>query len=99
MRNTNPKFMAIVRLTAMGISWVALILTSQFGWEPFPYTDEQIITGVTVAFTIGTSIWGWYKNNPVTTYGISKEDEALKVLGTRKEFNEQNTTKEKEGSE
>lgn len=99
MKNTNPKFMAIIRLTAMGISWLALVLTSQFGWEPFPYTDEQVISGVTVAFTIGTSLWSWYKNNPVTTYGVSKEDEAIKAIGTRKEFKEAQTINEKEGKQ
>ena len=85
---TNPKTMAVVRLVAMVISWVSLLLTSQFGWKPFPFTDEQVTMGITLILTIGTSIWSWYKNNPVTHYGVTKEEKGVAKVGTRQEFKE-----------
>lgn len=90
MNNTtsSPKVMAIVRLIAMGISWASLLLVTQFGWEPLPYTDEQVTQGVFLVVTISTSLWSWYKNNPVTTYGKTKEEVGVAVVGTRKEFKE-----------
>lgn len=86
MNNLEPKTMAIVRLVAMAISWISLLLVSQFGWEPLPFTDEQVTQGVLMIVTVGTSLWSWYKNNPVTQYGNEKENQGLKKVGTREEF-------------
>lgn len=79
--------MAIVRLVSMVISWVSLLLVSQFGWEPLPFTDDQVTQGVLMVVTVGTSLWSWYKNNPVTKYGNEKEQQGVKKVGTREEFN------------
>lgn len=84
--NLAPKTMAVVRLITMAISWVSLLLTTQFGWEPLPFSNDQLNIGVTLLFTVATSLWSWYKNNPVTPYGVVKEEEGIQQVGTRQEF-------------
>lgn len=92
--NLEPKTMAIVRLVAMAISWISLLLVSQFGWAPLPFSDDQVTQGVFLIFTVGTSLWSWYKNNPVTKYGTEKEDAGIQQVGTRQEFNATITEKD-----
>lgn len=46
------------------------------GKEVFPVTEEQVYQIVTLAATVGASVWAWWKNNSFTANAI----EADKVL-------------------
>ena len=46
------------------------------GWSLIPITDDQIAEVITLVFTIGASLWAWWKNNSFT-YEAKKADELL----------------------
>lgn len=46
------------------------------GWNLLPITDDQIADVITLVFTIGASLWAWWKNNSFT-YEAKKADELL----------------------
>lgn len=66
---------AIVRLAVLVILLInqALIL---FGWNPLPFSEEQIYEGVSSVATVLVAIWVWWKNNNVT----KEAQEAQKYL-------------------
>lgn len=69
----------IIRTTILVIALLNQILTSS-GHEVLPISDEEVNQVVTLAFTIGASIWAWWKNNSFTKAAI----EADKVLKDKK---------------
>lgn len=36
------------------------------GWQPLPFTEEQIYEGFSILALILTTIYTWYKNNNIT---------------------------------
>lgn len=69
----------VIRTTILVIALLNQILTSS-GHEVLPISDEEVNQVVTLAFTIGASIWAWWKNNSFTKAAI----EADKVLKDKK---------------
>lgn len=63
-----------------------LALTNQIlsatGHSMIPVTDEQVNELITLALTVGASIWAWWKNNSFTKEAIAC-DEKLKQLKNR----------------
>lgn len=61
-------------------------LTNQFltnrGFNPFPFSEEQLYVVLTDFFTLGAGIWVWWKNNSVTPEA-RKADEYLAKLKER----------------
>lgn len=53
------------------------------GKEIFPVTADQVYQGVTLAATIGASVWAWWKNNSFTKNAI-EADKVLDQLKTGK---------------
>lgn len=68
----------IIRTVLLILALVNQILTVM-GITPLPIEDEQITQLLSLAFTIGTSIWAWWKNNSFTVEAV-KADEYLKSL-------------------
>lgn len=85
-QNNTGKYAPFIRLIVMGISFVATGLTTIFGWEPLPFTDEQTNQGLMLVLSVGLAIYNWYKNNAVTSYGKAKEEAGKEVVGTRQDF-------------
>ncbi len=56
---------AIVRLVVLIIALVnqGLILA---GYNPLPFSEEEIFKFVSAAASVITILWAWYKNNSVT---------------------------------
>lgn len=56
---------AIIRLVVLFILLVnqTLIL---YGWNPLPFSEDQIYEGVSSVATVGVAVWAWWKNNNVT---------------------------------
>lgn len=92
--NLSLRTIAIIRLVVMAITWVGTLLVTVYGWEPLPYTSEQVNTGIMLAVSIASSIWGYWKNNAITQYGQEKEELGIQELGTRKEFDEKEAKNE-----
>ena len=68
----------IIRTVLLILALVNQILTVM-GITPLPIEDEQITQLLSLAFTIGTSVWAWWKNNSFTLEAV-KADEYLKSL-------------------
>ena len=54
----------------------ALTLASK---NPLPFEDDEIVNVLSYAFTLGASLWAWWKNNSFTKNAI-KADEVLAQL-------------------
>lgn len=55
-----------------------------FGKDALPFADDTVYEFVSLACTIGASVWAWWKNNSVTKDAI-KADEYLKELKENKD--------------
>ena len=49
------------------------------GKNPLPFEDDEIVNVLSYAFTLGASLWAWWKNNSFTKNAI-KADEVLAQL-------------------
>lgn len=75
--------MTISKGTVIRTVLLILALVNQFltilGKAPLPIEDEQMSELISLAFTIGTSLLAWWKNNSFTLNAI-KADEYLAAL-------------------
>ena len=73
---------AIVRLVVL-----AVLLLNQtlivMGWNPLPFSEDEIYEGVSSVATVVVAIVAWWKNNSVTKEA-QKADEYLKELKEKK---------------
>lgn len=74
----NVKTETIVRTVILIVALINQALTIA-GKSLLPITDDQITEVITLAITIGASLWTWWKNNSFTQPAI-KADEILKDL-------------------
>lgn len=65
----------IIRTVILALALINQILTA-FGISVIPIGDDQITELLSLVFTIGASVWAWWKNNSFTKNAI----EADKVL-------------------
>lgn len=65
----------IVRTVVLIIALLNNILTMS-GYNPLPFSDEEVYTAATAVLTVGATLWAWWKNNSFTGKAI----EADKVL-------------------
>lgn len=72
---------AIVRLVVLAILLVNQSLIV-FGWNPLPFSEEQIFEGVSTVATVGVTLWTYWKNNNVTKKA-QYNDEFLKNRGLK----------------
>lgn len=75
------KYKAAIPYIVILISWVITFVTTKFGWK-FPGTSEDITTWVTLLVSFALSIYGTWRDNPITNKGqflslIGKELEGL----------------------
>lgn len=62
----------IIRTVVLALALINQILTST-GHSVIPITDDQATELITLAFTIGTSVWAWWKNNSFTQNAIAAD--------------------------
>ena len=72
----------IIRTVILVLALVNQILTS-VGCSIIPISDEQITEVISLVFTIGASVWAWWKNNSFTKNAI-EADKVLKELNEKK---------------
>ena len=72
------KVETIIRTVVLFIALINSILTA-CGYNLIPVTDEQIAEIISLAVTIGASLWSWWKNNSFTKPAI-KADQYLEML-------------------
>lgn len=70
----NNKNSAIVRLVVLLVLIINQALIT-FGYEPLPFSDEQIYEAVSVVALVLGSLWIWWKNNNVTDVALAGQSE------------------------
>ena len=68
----------IIRTVVLAVALLNQVLTAT-GHNVLPVSDEQIAELLTLAITIGASVWAWWKNNSFSKNAI-KADDYLKEL-------------------
>ena len=63
----------IIRTILLVIALVNQALTAS-GKNPLPFSDETIYELLTILFTVGASVWAWWKNNSVTKEAIAADE-------------------------
>ena len=73
---------AIVRLVVL-----AVLLLNQslvvMGWNPLPFSEDEIYEGVSSVATVIVALWAWWKNNSITKEA-QQADEYLEELKEKK---------------
>ena len=80
----NNKQSAIVRLVALVILMLNQALIT-LGYEPLPFSDEQIYEAVSIVALVAGTIWIWWKNNNITDVALAGQSEIERIKGARKE--------------
>ena len=62
--------MAITRLAALVILLLNQTLIT-LGYNPLPFSDEQIYEAISSVLTVGVAIWTWYRNNDTTDEAVA----------------------------
>lgn len=62
----------IIRTVVLVIALLNQILTA-CGKNPLPFSDERIYEGISLAFSIGASLWAWWKNNSFTAEAVEAD--------------------------
>ena len=62
----------IVRTVILTMALINQILTTT-GHSVIPVTDEQVTELLTLVFTVGASLWAWWKNNSFTKNAIEAD--------------------------
>ncbi len=75
---------AIVRLVVLIIALVNQTLTLA-GYNPLPFSEEDIYEGVSAVSTVVIALWAWWKNNSVTKEAQEADEymRELKAKGDR----------------
>ena len=79
----NGKREAIVRTVVFAILMINQILTSM-GWNPLPFSDEQIFEGVTAVSFVVVALWTWWFNNNLTDEAIEGQKKLEELKGAKK---------------
>lgn len=68
----------IIRTIVLIIALVNQVLTI-CGYSMLPISNDQVTDLLSIIFTIGASLWSWWKNNSFTQNAI-EADEVLECL-------------------
>lgn len=74
---------AITRLVVLLILLANQFLVT-FGWNPLPFSEEQIYEAVSVVATVVMAIYTWYKNNNVTKEAEQAQKQLDRLKGKAK---------------
>lgn len=77
----------IVRVAIFLFGLVNLVLTF-LGYPILPFTEEQLVEGIAVGFTVITSIWTGWKNNSFTKSALVG-DEAKDLYKIESKFTDE----------
>lgn len=75
---------AIVRLVVLAILLLNQLLVT-LGWNPLPFSEEQIYEAVSSVATVAMAIWAWWRNNSITKEA-QEADDYMRELKERKEI-------------
>ena len=75
------KQISISTIARTGMLIFALVnqVLTMSGFNPLPWSDEEAYEGFTLALTVVSALWAWWKNNSFTQEAI-KADEYMREL-------------------
>lgn len=76
--NVKVKKETVIRTAVLILALVNQVLVI-FGAAPLPIGSEELTQVISLCFTVGASLWSWWKNNSYTENAV-KADEYLKEL-------------------
>ena len=79
----NNKQSAIVRLVVLVILIINQTLIT-LGYEPLPFSDEQVYEAVSIVALVLGSLWIWWKNNNVTDVALAGQSEIERLKEAHK---------------
>ncbi len=59
----------IIRTIVLAITLINQILTV-IGKNPLPYSESDVYAFLSTVFSVGASLWAWWKNNSFTAAAI-----------------------------
>ena len=62
----------IIRTIVLIVALINQALTLA-GKNPLPFEDDEIVNVLSYAFTLGASLWAWWKNNSFTKEAIAAD--------------------------
>ena len=74
----NNKQSAIVRLVVLVILIVNQTLIT-LGYEPLPFSDEQIYEAVSIVALVVATLYSWWMNNNVTEEALAGQAEVERL--------------------
>lgn len=80
----NNKSNAIVRLVVLLILILNQTLIT-LGYEPLPFSDEQVYQAVSIVALVVMTLYSWWKNNNITDIALAGQSEIERIKGARKE--------------
>jgi len=78
---------AIIRLAVLAILLLNQVLIT-LGWNPLPWSEDEIYEGVSAVAAVVMAIYAWWKNNSVTKEAQAA-DEYMRELKERKKYENQ----------
>lgn len=73
MTQNKIKTETIIRTVVLAVALINQILAI-CGKETIPLYESDIAQIITLAVTIGSTVWGWWKNNSFTHNAIKADD-------------------------
>ena len=72
---------AVTRLVVLAILLLNQVLIT-LGWNPLPFSEDQIYEAVSSVMTVIIAVWAWWKNAPITNEAkkAQKELERFKKM-------------------
>lgn len=64
----------IARTVVLVFALTNQVLTMS-GWNPLPFSEEDVYTGCTLLLTVGASLAAWWHDNPVTQKALQKVED------------------------
>ena len=79
----NNKTNAIVRLIVLVILIINQTLIT-LGYEPLPFSDEQIYEAISIVALVVMTLYSWWKNNNVSEEALSGQAEVERLKEAHK---------------
>ena len=79
----NNKQSAIVRLVVLVILIVNQTLIT-LGYEPLPFSDEQVYEAVSIVALVVVSLYSWWRNNNVSEEALAGQAEVERLKEAHK---------------
>lgn len=71
---------AITRLAVLVILLINQALVT-LGWNPLPFSEEQVFEGVSTVATVAVAVWTWYRNNNITKEAQKAQEQLDQLKG------------------